>query len=439
MGVKSILKDALFGTLVPWTVLVYTYDRQHGYFAERYDVLLMSAFAVYLIAVVLRSFGVKGLLIFNLWIAILLPSCCHSRILDCVLRLLFLYLGFSLLKKVQRKYLSFLLSMICVVNALSICRRDVTSRVKAKHLTESRQLRSFIPPKENIYWFVLDAYTSLENLKNYYHFDNTNFYKSLVDLGFVTRDGSLPYRKINMFPTLKALNFYTNFNHFNVTQTNVLTLHFCLKHNRLFNTLLENGYRVYATDSRFPFLHMLPTQALSSSYKGIFLQFVYHCCRQNNFLKHSVETALNQQLYRHQNAVFKFLRNEFRPKEKCFYYIHIDSPHAPFVRNGQSEFFNDCRSVIWGENEVGTHGYSFGDYCKAYIEQLKGLNENIISLLDSVLQRDPHALIVLQGDHGTFMTNDEKEQSGFLFAVKGIDKYNQWRPEQFFKHLVYGK
>ena len=439
MGVKSILKDALFGTLVPWTVLLYTYDRQHGYFAERYDVLLMSALAVYLIAVVLRSFGVKGLLIFNLWIAILLPSCCHSRILDCVLRLLFLYLGFSLLKKVQRKYLSFLLSMICVVNALSICRRDVTSRVKAKHLTESRQLRSFIPPKENIYWFVLDAYPSLENLKNYYHFDNTNFYKQLTDFGFVTQDGYLPYQKINSFPTLKALNFYTNFASFNVTKENTLTLHFSLKNNRLFKMFLESGYEAYAIDSRFPFLHMLPTQALSSSYKGIFLQFVYHCCRQNNFLKHSVETALNQQLYRHQNAVFKFLRNEFRPKEKCFYYIHIDSPHAPFVRNGQSEFFNDYRSVIWGENGVGSCGYSPEDYRKAYIEQLNGLNKSIVSFLGSIVAKDPDATIVLQGDHGTFMTNDEKEQSGFLFAVKGIDKYNQWRPEQFFKHFIYGE
>ena len=74
-----------------------------------------------------------------------------------------------------------------------------------------------------------------------------------------------------------------------------------------------------------------------------------------------------------------------------------------------------------------------------YIEQLKGLNENIISLLDSVLQRDPHALIVLQGDHGTFTTNDEREQSGFLFAVKGKDKYSQWRSEQFFERLIYGE
>ncbi len=343
---RNILKDAVFGALVPWAVLLYTYNRQHGYFAERYDVPLISALAVYLIAVGLRLFGVKGWVIFNLWIAILLPSCCSSRMLDFVLRLLFLYLGFSLLKKVQRKHLSFLLSMICIINALSTWRRDMISRTEAKHLTEPRQSCSFIPPKENVYWFVLDAYTSLENLKNYYRFDNTNFYKQLMDLGFVTRDGSLPYRKIDIFPTLKALNFYANFNYFDVTQTNALTLHFCLKHNRLFNTLRKNGYRIYATDSRFPFLHILSAQTLSSPYKGIFLQFVYHCFRQNNLLKHSIQTALNQQLYRYQNAVFKFLKDEFRPKEKCFYYIHTDSPHAPFVRNGQNEFFNDCQSVI---------------------------------------------------------------------------------------------
>lgn len=241
------------------------------------------------------------------------------------------------------------------------------------------------------------------------------------------------------FPTLKALNFYANFNHFDVTQINALTLHFCLKHNQLFNTLGKNGYRIHVSDSRFPFLHTFPVQSLTSVYKGTWLQFAYHCCRQNRLLKHSMETVLNQQLYRYQNAVFKFLKNGFRPKEKCFYYIHIDSPHAPFVRNGQNEFFNDCRSAIWGENGVGSCGYSPEDYRKAYIEQLNGLNKSIVSFLGSIVAKDPDATIVLQGDHGTFMTNDEKEQSGFLFAVKGIDKYNQWRPEQFFKHLIYGE
>ena len=439
MDVKNLLKDVLFGALLPWSVLCYTYNRQHGYFAERYDVLLISVLTVFLIALLLRILGIKGSLILVLWLAILLPSLVPSRVLDLGIRVAVFVTGIFLLKKIPRKALIFLLSIVCIANVFSVCQRDMVSRKKAKDLTDDRENHPSLPLTENIYWFVLDAYTNFENLKEYYRFDNTNFYKQLADLGFLIQDGKLPYREINTFPTLKALNFYTNFNCFDVTKEHALTLHFCLKNNRLFKMFFKNGYRVQASDSRFPFLHMLPVQSLGLSYHGALLQFLYHCCRQNIFLKRPMEAALNRQLYNHQNSIFKFLEHEFYPKKKCLYYIHIDSPHAPFVRNERNEFFNDRQSTIWGENEVGLHAYVLADYRKMYVNQLNGLNKNIISMLNTVLEKDPEAWIVLQGDHGTFMTHDNREQSGFLFAVKGKTKSNQLRAETFFKQLIYGE
>ena len=84
---------------------------------------------------------------------------------------------------------------------------------------------------KNIYWIILDAYTSLGVLQQYYKFDNTSFYQQLQALGFKVLDEQLPYAEVNQYSTLKVLNFYTNFNQFDVTKENALTLHYCLKHN----------------------------------------------------------------------------------------------------------------------------------------------------------------------------------------------------------------
>lgn len=55
-----------------------------------------------------------------------------------------------------------------------------------------------------------------------------------------------------------------------------------------------------------------------------------------------------------------------------------------------------------------------------------------------ISQMDPNGIIVLQGDHGTFMTEDLKEQQSFLFAMKNAPIENI-KTEHFFKQFIYGE
>ena len=272
----------------------------------------------------------------------------------------------------------------------------------------------------------------------YFHFDNEAFYNQLRNLSFLTLDGQLPYTKVNEFPTLKSLNFYTNFNQFDVTKDNALTLHYCLKYNALFNHLKQQDYTFFATPTRFPFLHKLSDVNCKSAYKLTSLQFLYHCCKQNKFLGKLVSGHLNKTLYLQQEDVFQNFTKKFITSGKNFYYLHIESPHAPFVREKNNTYCNDQKCVVWGENEVGKNAYVFEDYQDGYINQLQGLNKKVLELLKSIEQKDPNGIIILQGDHGTFMTEDLKEQQAFMFATKNAP-FENIKSEQFFKQFIYGE
>ena len=69
---------------------------------------------------------------------------------------------------------------------------------------------------------------------------------------------------------------------------------------------------------------------------------------------------------------------------------------------------------------------------------MSGLNKKVLQLLTMISQKDPNGIIILQGDHGTFMTENLKEQQSFMFAVKNAP-FEDIKTEQFFKQFIYGK
>lgn len=435
---KDFLKNSLFNCLLPWAFICFQYNQCHGYFAESYEVLLAFLGLIWFINIFLSFIKLPTNFIVSLWVVLILPNLSGSLIKDIIYKIFFVLGCTSIIKKSSTNPIKILLSIIIGFNLFQIVQRDYCARKTANKLIKNVPINKDFSCDRNIYWIVCDAYTSLDVLKDYYHFDNTKFHQDLNDLGFLTLDGQVPYKKVSQFPTLKALNFYTNFNHFDVTKESSLTLHYGLKYNILFNTLVAKGYSLWATYSRFPFLSKLQNvNLLGNKGVSVALQFFYHCFKHNKFLAKIVSKKLNEQLYIHQEEVFKLLRYNFKTNDKCFYYIHVDSPHAPFVRGQNNDFVNDQKSVVWGENEVGTNAYKFKDYRKGYIKQLQGLNKKVLELIKLICQKDPHGIIILQGDHGTFTTDDLREHQSFLFAIKTNIAYKCLQTEQFFKQFIY--
>ena len=433
---KNVLKSSLFVSLFPWAFVCFQYNQCHGYFAESYGILFSFIAGICLINVLLLLVKLPANFIFASWFVFILPNLAHNIYSDILFKFFIALIIGLALKKVPLQLIKLLLTIVLGFNLFQIIQRDFSTKKTAQNLTKNIFINKNFSCNKNIYWIVLDAYTSADVLKQYYHFDNEDFYNQLHNLGFLTPDGQLPYTEVNEFPTLKALNFYTNFNQFDITKENALTLHYCLKYNGLFSNLKQNGYTFLTTSTRFPFLHKLnEVKILGETYRFTCFQFLYHCCKQNKFLGQWVSGYLNKTLYLQQEDVFQNFTNDIMTSGKNFYYLHIESPHAPFVREANNAYCNDQKSVVWGENEVGKNAYIFEDYQTGYIKQLQGLNKKVLKLLTTISQKDPNGIIILQGDHGTFMTGDLKEQQSFMFAIKNAPIENI-KSEQFFKQFM---
>lgn len=435
---KNLFKNVTFVSLLPWTFICFQYNQCHEYFAESYEVLFIFLGFTWLINAFLLFIKLSIKIIIALCFVLILPNLGDTLLIDVIYKVLIAFTCIFALKKASLNPIKILLAIVLGINLFQIIQKDFSARETAKKLIKNIPISKNFSCDKNIYWIVCDAYASFEALKQYYHFDNEIFYNQLRNLGFLTHDGQLPYAEVNEFSTLKALNFYTNFNQFDVTKENALTLHYCLKYNALFNRLKQQGYTFLATPTRFPFLHKLSDVNCKSSYKLTTLQFLYYCCKQNKFLGELVSGYLNKNLYLQQEDVFQSFTNDIIIPDKNFYYLHIESPHAPFVREVNNAYCNDQKSIVWGENEVGKNAYNFNDYQAGYVNQLQGLNKKVLELLTMISQKDPNGIIILQGDHGTFTTEALKEQQGFLFAVKNAS-FENIKPEQFFKQFIYGE
>jgi hypothetical protein len=89
--------------------------------------------------------------------------------------------------------------------------------------------------------------------------------------------------------------------------------------------------------------------------------------------------------------------------EPTFSYIHLISPHPPFVfdPNGNPTYPPD----FWNQQRM----YPGNLYQKGYVNQAQFLNKNILQAVDTILANsDVPPVIIIQGDHGPWLQPNNK-------------------------------
>jgi hypothetical protein len=82
-----------------------------------------------------------------------------------------------------------------------------------------------------------------------------------------------------------------------------------------------------------------------------------------------------------------------RPGPK-FVFVHLVSPHRPFVFDAQGNPVED--EYTWTRSQMGLEAYTRG-----YREQVQYLNSRILPILSRLIaESDPAPVIILHGDHG---------------------------------------
>ena len=107
-----------------------------------------------------------------------------------------------------------------------------------------------------------------------------------------------------------------------------------------------------------------------------------------------------------------------QPPTPTFTFVHLFSPHPPFARRA------DCTV----RDRLGWDISSW-PRPEAYAEAITCLNQQLLTGLDAILDEDPDAVIILQGDHGSSFEWTPTERLPMLSAIRLPDECRSLVPD----------
>ncbi|NVO03978.1 MAG: sulfatase-like hydrolase/transferase [Bacteroidetes bacterium] len=242
----------------------------------------------------------------------------------------------------------------------------------------------------DIYYFILDGYAGQKVLKKYYNYDNSDFSNFLVRKGFYFADSSCS-NYYSTYPSLGAtLNLEYNNGDINYVEK--------LKNNLVFQILKKNGYVIYTLNSGYTVSNNFNNVDYPMKIDGPneFERAIlrYSFLRIDDLVGVIPYIRLKSQL----NELKKFNPQTKNPK---FLFSHIVCPHPPFVfdRKGDRRTKNSFGDNSW-------------EPLNCYLDQLIYLNSQIREIVTSILDKyknKEQPIIIIQSDHGPFVTNKYPE------------------------------
>jgi hypothetical protein len=107
-----------------------------------------------------------------------------------------------------------------------------------------------------------------------------------------------------------------------------------------------------------------------------------------------------------------------QPPEPMFTFVHLFSPHPPFTRRA------DCTV----RDRLGWDITSW-PRPEAYAEAITCLNHQLLAAFDAILDVDPDAVIILQGDHGSSFGWSPEERLPIMSAIRLPDECGSLVPD----------
>jgi len=263
----------------------------------------------------------------------------------------------------------------------------------------------------DVYLIVLDGYSRADTLK-VLGYDNSEFLKSLEDLGFyVAQCSRSNYRHtlLSMSSTFSMDLLWRAIPNAGATDSNTEPLYERLIHNPVRSDFEQRGYTTVAfqtgyqwdqwTDADYYLVQPPDTNTKKSSPLTPFEYLFLKNTAIYPFIENSSLTV--QRYYSHYKQV-NFTLDEL-PKVATsipgpkFVYAHVMSPHTPYIflpdgsLNTDSRFYN---------TETGTPSNPKLQ-ADGYINNIQFLNSRMLKILDEIIKNSKiPPIIVVQGDHG---------------------------------------
>jgi hypothetical protein len=263
------------------------------------------------------------------------------------------------------------------------------------------------PP--DVYYFILDSYGRADLLNQAYKYDNSDFIEQLKDRGFnvpACSQSNYVRTEISLGSSLNMQYLQDLNDEFSPDNTKRRILWDSLKHSAVRYNFESMGYKTvgFATGFDWNELHDAdhfitppPISSGLSEFEGLLIR--------TTLARHTQDLGWFDPDYimgvnfrdRFLN-VFNNMDDIARNPEPTFSYIHLISPHPPFVFDpeGNPTYPPD----FWNENRE----YPPSLYQQGYVNQLQYLNKKMLEAIDTILENSTTPpIIIIQGDHGPWM------------------------------------
>ncbi len=292
----------------------------------------------------------------------------------------------------------------------------------------------------DIYYIVLDGYGRQDVLEDVYNYDNSDFINFLKEKGFFVAEESTS----NYNQTFLSLVSTLNLDYLDDVATTVgyesgdrSVLKKLLKNNLVHNFYKEQGYTFVSLPSTW-----------SGTYKNIKSDIhLANNLEQNNFDALLIKKTPLVLFFPNTRVKYMatYLNNALDKipeiaaiKKPTFSYIHVLSPHPPFIFKSDGDIANVTTNCM-----DGTDGSWYFNVCPGvekyqtqYIGQLSYLNKRFETIINKILEEsETPPIIILQSDHGpgSMLDWDNVDNSNIFERMSILNAY--YVPEETKKML----
>lgn len=236
---------------------------------------------------------------------------------------------------------------------------------------------------ENVYWIVPDGYAGQRTLDEFYGFDNSEFLNRMQDTGFRVMDARSNAIATHVsIASMLYLNYLPEgsgiYSDRNLLYPGMLDI---ASTPPLLSILLDHGYRLFLSGNTW------------SGCTGVAMT----CIGEISELSYASRTILSTTpvaplIVRYAPASFDAISPmmaklpELMDQRPFFALVHHLSPHPPYVLD------RNCQPRTESEQETLDKA--------GYIESIRCVNKMLEEAVQTILQKDPEAVIVIQSDHG---------------------------------------
>ncbi|KAF0151577.1 MAG: hypothetical protein FD143_1710 [Ignavibacteria bacterium] len=263
----------------------------------------------------------------------------------------------------------------------------------------------------NIYYIVLDSYTSIESLKKYWKYDNIELINFLKERGFYLASKSKSNYNQTHFTIASAMNLsYLHYASFDkLTFAHYPNLYRLIKDNVLVRVLENYGYETInfslfniSNTSKYYRFDLADEPRL---FKNTLFEGIVNATEVGSML--GLSSAPETDIIKTTTGITNLLKDTSlkRFSRSIFVYAHFMLPHPPY--------YFDASGNIMPDN------YAKDDYNKwKYLEQLKYSNKLIMEVINFILTNSSvKPVIIIQGDHGFRFLTDKTAQHDESHAI----------------------